>query len=316
MKPNTNECSNAVIKSKHDYASAARILKTEFNKTFFSTWDQAYCRGVRGLVTSRNEHAVYHYVLKSMHSEALKRLNNVSDWLPAGYERSCVESPRTPELVAYWSALPKRFTIVRDPFSHMISGFLEVEHYWRTANSWNAVSTRRSGAWGGSRWWQCWQHTPTGGLTRPTCSTVERFRAMLGDMLAQSMPETALHMVAHMLPQTIGLLGPRKQLEIPHVIRAESSATDWAPLMRNLSISASTTNRRTNARSSVPPRSGMENISTSLVRADESLYKAVCLLTAREYSCLGYESPCVASERLSGQRPTTRSERAHLDARS
>lgn len=290
--PGSHECSSAVRKSQHDYASAARILKTEFNNTFFSRWDQTYCRGVRGLVTSRKEHALYHYVLKSMHSEALKRVENVSEWLSAGYERSCVESPRTPELVSYWSTLPKRFTIVRNPFSHMVSGFLEVEHYWRTANSRNAVSTRRSGAWSVSRWWRCWQHTATGGLTRPTCSTVERFRAMLGDMLAQSMPETALHMVTHMLPQTIGLLGPQKQLDIPHLMHAESSARDWAPLMRNLSIDASTNNRKTNVRSSVPARSGIENISTALVQSDERLFRAVCLVMAREYACLKYKNPC------------------------
>ena len=200
---------------------------------------------MRGVVASNGTLVVYHAILKSMHSETLLRLDKTTDWLSSfNVSGSCLEQERPDALLMHIEALPHRFTVVREPMSHLFSGMAQVESYWHHPGPAGMESLRTDTRWKTSRWRQCWttanpSNPPMRFHSPALCTPVERATAMLKDMLDQSGPRAYLIILTHALPQTIGLLSPQMHWTIPLVMHSEKDADEWPVLVRTLSLGIS-----------------------------------------------------------------------------
>lgn len=104
-------CSEAIRHSPKAFHHAAHLLGLKRSDAL-PLYDKPYCRHMHSIVTTNGSHALYHPVLKSMHSEAMRRLGNATAWLQHE-RRSCLEDERPEELLRIVDALPSRFTVAR-----------------------------------------------------------------------------------------------------------------------------------------------------------------------------------------------------------
>tara|TARA_B100000795_G_scaffold265572_1_gene247570 strand:- start:732 stop:1790 length:1059 start_codon:yes stop_codon:yes gene_type:complete len=299
------ECSAALHGTGAAYNKAARLLGLEEGLAVLRAHDRPYCRQLRGIVASNGEHVVYHAILKSMHSELMRRLASTTDWLSSfNVSGSCLEHERSEALLLRIEALPQRFAVVREPMSHLFSGMAQVEAYWHHPGPGGTHSLHTDTRWKDSRWRKCWTSAsssmgrpsnPPVQFSAPTlCTPVERATAMIRDMLDQSGPRAYLIILAHALPQTIGLLNTQKAWTIPLVMHSEKDADEWPVLVRNLSLGIpSTARRHTNVRTLKRDAPKFEFNESNVLRNHGVLHQAICAMLQREYACLGYGTgPC------------------------
>ena len=72
-------CSEAIRHSPKAFHHAAHLLGLKRSDAL-PLYDKPYCRHMHSIVTTNGSHALYHPVLKSMHSEAMRRLGNATSW--------------------------------------------------------------------------------------------------------------------------------------------------------------------------------------------------------------------------------------------
>ncbi len=296
----TGGCAAALRGTGAAYNQAARLLGIEEGMAVLMAHDRPYCRQLRGVVASNGAHVVYHAILKSMHSEITRRLDKTTDWLaPFNVSGSCFEQQaRSDALLWRIEALPRRFTVVREPMSHLFSGMAQVESYWHHPGPAGMKSLRTDARWKESRWRKCWtsarQSNPPMRFYSPAlCTPVERATAMLRDMLDQSGPEKYLFILTHAMPQTIGLLSPQMTWTIPMVVRSEQDADEWPALVRKLSLNIAPNRGRTNVRTRKHDASKFEFNRSNVLQNHRTLHRAICAMLQREYACLGYDTaPC------------------------
>jgi len=295
----TGACDAALKGTGAAYNQAARLLGLEEGMAVLLAHDRPYCRQMRGAVASNGAPVVYHAILKSMHSELLRRLDKTTDWLSSfNVSGSCLEQERSDALLRRIEALPQRFTVVREPMSHLFSGLAQVESYWHHPGPGGTHSLRTDPRWKESRWRRCWtsaspSNPPLRFSSPALCTPAERATAMLRDMLDQSGPTSYLFILTHAMPQTIGLLSPQMAWTIPLVMRSEKDADEWPVLVRQLSLNISTRQRHTNVRARKHDAAKFEFNQNTVLRNHRSLYRAICAMLQREYACLGYDTaPC------------------------
>ena len=295
-----DRCSTALHNTGAAYNQAARLLGLEDGMAVLRAHDRPYCRQMRGVVASNGTLVVYHAILKSMHSETLLRLDKTTDWLSSfNVSGSCLEQERPDALLMHIEALPHRFTVVREPMSHLFSGMAQVESYWHHPGPAGTESLRTDTRWKTSRWRQCWttanpSNPPMRFHSPALCTPVERATAMLKDMLDQSGPRAYLIILTHALPQTIGLLSPQMHWTIPLVMHSEKDADEWPVLVRTLSLGISPIARgHANVRTRKHDASKFEFNQSNMLQNHSVLHQAICAMLQREYACLGYgTSPC------------------------
>ena len=296
----TSECAAALRNTDAAYNQAARLLGLKERVAVLRAHDRPYCRQMRGVVASDGVPVVYHAILKSMHSELMRRLDKSTDWLaPFNVSGSCFEEQARPDaLLRRIEALPRRFTVVREPMSHLFSGLAQVESYWHYPGPAGMQSLRTDARWAESRWRRCWtsaspSNPPKRFYSLALCTPAERATAMLRDMLDQSGPAKYLFILTHAMPRTIGLLSPQMNWTIPLVMRSEEDVNEWPALVRQLSLNISTRRRRTNVRAQKRDAAKFEFDHGNVLQNHRVLHRAICAMLQREFACLGYgTAPC------------------------
>ena len=123
----TSECAAALRNTDAAYNQAARLLGLKERVAVLRAHDRPYCRQMRGVVASDGVPVVYHAILKSMHSELMRRFDKSTDWLaPFNVSGSCFEEQARP------GALLRRRPRRRRPA-------------WPLARPWGGVAGGRGG---------------------------------------------------------------------------------------------------------------------------------------------------------------------------
>jgi hypothetical protein len=226
---------------------------------------------------------------------------------------------RPADIEALAASASLRWTIVRDPLSHFVAGFEEVENFFAGFGERSSGLRKTDSAW--------YRLVHAGGGARGTSqhpSTELRMRAMLADLLLQRGSIVYLKMLWHLLPQTLGFGRSRAggeggeggggvggvggggggggggsaslsasfgMMHLDYIGKMENLSFAMASVQSALDIDHHKQWKIPSVKKGTPTsgtRREHKNISLSLEVSGEEFRRALCLVLEREYACLGW----------------------------
>jgi len=212
---------------------------------------------------------------------------------------------------------PFEWTVVREPLSHFMAGFDEVEFFYKSHPD-NLTQFRASPQSASSAWLAARDGNAT---------TIARAHAMLADMLAQRGPTDYVQELVHITPQSLGFTRTAASgndsigagfTKLDFVGHMEDMDSAWSHVTGSLNVvddSETPAHAAIKASMALASEQSVVNVNnqqgrrlasenelkllfenpTPQAHAEDAkttqLVTAMCAILKREYACLGYEAP-------------------------
>ena len=269
---------------KYYFFEAALLYGITKNNYYF--YNKPYCKQMFPIRVS-GKYYIYDMIFKSAHSETVKRMKNIlyDNWeystniSKESLDESCIFKKRNNKLLNIINN-SYHLTFVREPVSHLLAGFEEIDDYYNRRPD----RLRQAKACSAD-----YNYIRKKGVKK---SYKSLFKAMIIDILNATHDKTCRYyeMLYHIIPQTYGLQTHDETININFIGKLESYQDSWNKFLNSNSLKE----RKSYKRKITNPsgiRRKSKKIDYRIFINDKKLTKAICLLLSQDYELLNYTKP-------------------------
>lgn len=238
-------------------------------------YNKPYCRHIYPFEINKKMY-VYFPVLKSAHSETINRLNKILGLKPQ-INNTCLFYKKKKYEIDF---IKKAYllTFVRNPITHLLSGFEEIDDYY----------TRRP-----DRLYQERKKSSNHGYIK--LKGIEKnysvlFEAMYNDVLESKENHKTRYneMLWHIIPQFVGLKNSKNHINLNFIGKIEEYEKDWNFFLKIANISTPITTSHNNPSSL---RRHRKQINENIFLKNKKLTSSICSFLKPDYIYFNYKIP-------------------------